>query len=198
MREILPRVFHWVTRHPRIKIPVSSYYLADEHVLIDPLVPEEGLDSFEGRPEHVLLTNRHHYRGSGEFAERFGCKIWCVSSGMHEFQAGESVESFEFGDDLPGNIQAVEIGALCPDETALHIRRDDGLLALADGVIRDGDGPLTFVPEEYMGEDSRSVKAGLRQAYRRVLERDFDHLLLAHGDPWIEGGKEALRTFVDG
>ena len=184
--------------HPRIGIPVSSYYLADEKVLVDPLVPEEGLGWFEDKPEHVLLTNRHHYRGSGDFVEFFDCRVWCVSSGVHEFTADKRVESFEFGSKLPGNIQAIEIGALCPDEAALHIRRDDGLVALADGVIREGNGPLTFVPEQYMGEDPRTVKAGLRQAYRHLLEREFDHLLLAHGDPWIGGGKEALRTFVDG
>ena len=53
----------WTTVHPRIGIPVSSYYLADEKVLVDPLVPEEGLGWFEDKPEHLLLTNRHHYRG---------------------------------------------------------------------------------------------------------------------------------------
>ena len=41
MREILPQTFHWTRSHPKIKIEVSSYYLADEGILIDPLVPEE-------------------------------------------------------------------------------------------------------------------------------------------------------------
>ena len=201
MEEILEDVFHWVVPHPRTEIPVSSYYLAGERVLIDPLVPEEGLDWFEQAPMHVLLTNRHHYRGSAAFQERFGCQVWCVEQGLHEFTGGEQVTAFHFGDELPGKIHAVAIGALCPDETALHIppseeRRRDGILAVADGVVREGDGPLTFVPEEYMGEDPPAVKAGLRAAYRDALARDFDHLLLAHGEPWIGGGKQALRAFV--
>lgn len=198
MREILPRVFHWTVIHPKIKIEVSSYYLADEEVLIDPLEPKEGLDWFPTKPKHILLTNRHHYRDSGKFAGRFGCAVWCVETGLHEFQHGEEVRPFRFGDRLPGDITAVEIGALCPDETALHIPRAEGLVALADGAIRLEDGPLQFVPEQYIGDDPVGVKAKLQKSYRRLLERNFDHLLLAHGWPWVGGGRQALRDFAGG
>ena len=47
MQEILPRVFHWTRLHPRIGHEVSSYYLADEGVLIDPMIPEQGIDLAE-------------------------------------------------------------------------------------------------------------------------------------------------------
>ena len=197
MKEILPGVFHWTRSHPKIQIEVSSYFLADDGVLIDPLVPDEGLDWYERRPEHVLLTNRHHFRDSDRFQERFGCKVWCVRSGMHEFTGGEKVEPFDYGDKLPGAIEAIEIGVLCPDETALLIPKAEGVLALADGVVRREDGPLGFVPDQYMGDDPEGVKAGLKESYRRLLEREFDHLLLAHGWPWVGGGKQAFREFVE-
>jgi hypothetical protein len=200
MKEVLPGIFHWSVVHPKIGIPVSSYYLVDERVLIDPLVPGEGLEAFDKTPpEQVLLTNRHHYRDSGRFAERFGCPVRCVEQGLHEFTQGEKVEGFHFGEILPGGIIAVEVGAICPDETGLLIPKPESVLALADGVVRDGEGPLGFVPDEYMGEDAEGVKTALRQAYRRVLEEhDFEHLLLAHGSPWIDGGKKALADFVGG
>ena len=197
MKEILPGVFHWITVHPRIQIPVSSYYLGDERALLDPFVPEAGFDGFGEPPEHVFLTNRHHYRQSGEFVERFGCTVWCVESGLVEFTKGEAVRGFQFGDELLGNVRAIQIGVLCPDETALFVPRGGGILAVADGVVRNGDGPLVFVPDEFMGEDPEGVKAGLRKSYASLLEQDFDHLLLAHGDPWIGGGKQALREFTE-
>lgn len=198
MREILPGVYHWSVVHPKIRIPVSSYYLVEERVLIDPLCPEEGLDHFEkAAPEHVLLSNRHHYRDSGRFAERYGCPVRCVEQGMHEFTHGETVEPFRFGDELAAGILALEVGAICPDETAFLVPKPEGVLALADGVVRDGDGPLVFVPDDYMGKDPEAVKEGLREAYRRVLAaHDFEHLLLAHGSPWIDGGRKALADFV--
>ena len=72
------------------------------------------------------------------------------------------------------------------------------MVALADGVIRRGDGPLEFVPDKYMGDDPKSVKVGLKESYRRLLgQHDFDHMLLAHGEPWIGGASQALREFLD-
>jgi hypothetical protein len=198
MKEIVPGVLHWTATHPKIGIDVSSYYLSAERVLIDPLLPAEGLDAFaEMAPRHVVLTNRHHYRDSARFGERYGCTVWCVESGLQEFSSGEQVRPFRFGDELPGAITALEVGVICPDETALLIATGEGLLALADGVVRRDDGPLGFVPDQYM-DNPEDTKRGLKAAYRGLLDREFDHLLLAHGWPWIGGGKQALREFVEG
>jgi hypothetical protein len=198
MQEILPGVMHWTRKHPKIGFEVSSYYLTEERVLIDPLAPAEGFGALRARPEHVLLTNRHHYRDCTHVAGEFGCTIWCVEAGLHEFKQGEKVKPFQFGDTLPGNIEAIEVGVICPDETALLIPRGDGILAVADGVVRgpEPDAPLSFVPDAFMGNDPTATKEGLKQAYRRVLERKFDHLLLAHGAPWIGGARAALGEFV--
>ena len=61
-----------------------------------------------------------------------------------------------------------------------------------------GLGMEVVTPEEYMGENPEGIKTGLRQAFRRLMDLDFDHLLLAHGPPQIGGGKNALREFVEG
>lgn len=182
--------------HPVIGHPVSSYYLDDLALVIDPMAPEKGLDSFAVPPKNVLLTNRHHYRDCGEFVARFGCTVWCVESGMHEFTKGEEVTAFKFGDDPVAGVTSVEIGSICPDETVFHIPSHN-LVSLGDGAVRFGDGPLSFVPEQFMGKDPEGVKSGLKQAYAKLLEHEFDNLLLAHGDPWIGGGKKALRAFIE-
>lgn len=197
MNEILPGVMHWKRRHPSIRADVSSYYLLDERVLIDPMEPEEGMDWFraEGPPEHVVLSNRHHYRHSGRFVEAFGCSVRASRPGMHEFGSGEPVEPFDFGDELPGGVTTHEVGVLCPDETALHIPAH-AALSVADGVIRYGE--LGFVPEEHLGDDGEGVKRGLRESYARLLDLDFDNLLVAHGDPLLGGAKDALRRFTEG
>jgi len=197
VKEIAPGIWHWTALHPRIKIEVSSYYLPAERVLIDPLAPSGGLDWFaeHGPPTDVLLTNRHHYRSSARFAELFGVTVHCVREGMHEFTHGERVEPFDFGDELPGGVIAYDVGAICPDETALHIPARHAL-ALADGAVRwEAGGPLAFVPDRYMDEPART-KEGLRESYRRLAKLDFQHLLLAHGEPFVGTGREALAAFV--
>ena len=200
MKEILPRVYHWTATHPRIRIEVSSYYLEAAGVLLDPLIPAAGLDWFRthGEPRHVLLTNRHHYRHSAAFAEAFGCTVWCNEEGMHEFSHDEKVHAFRVGDVLPGDIESHEVGVLCPDETALRLPVEGGALAVADGVVRDEDGPLTFVPDSLIGKEPEKVKRGLKAAYARLLALSFDHVLLAHGQPWVGGAKQALRQFLRG
>jgi len=74
------------------------------------------------------------------------------------------------------------------------------VLPCADGLFRGDDGvaPLGFVPDEYMGDDPAAVKRGLVASYERLAtELEFDHLLLAHGRPIIDDGREALRAFVE-
>jgi len=198
MQEITPGVWHWTARHERIHSDVSSYYLAAERVLLDPKVPAEGLSWFDehGVPEHVLLTNRHHDRDAWQLRDAFGCTVHCIRNGLHELDGRGPVEAFDFGDELPGGVIAYEVDAICPDETALHIPAHRAL-ACADGVVRgSGRDELSFVPDAYM-DDPEKTKAGLRDAYRRLLVLDFDHLLLAHGDPVITSGKGALRAFAD-
>jgi hypothetical protein len=199
--EVQPGVWWWTATHPNLGIEVSSYFVADSGTLIDPLVPPEGVEWFgvDDRPvpQRVVLTNRHHLRDSERFEAEFGCSIHCHEAGLHEFSEGPEVEGFYFGDQLAPGIVAHEVDAICPEETALHIAVGDGLLSVADGVINYNG--LRFVRDSLIGDDAEAVKRGLRTAYVRLCEQlEFDALLLAHGDPIAEGGRDALREFAAG
>jgi hypothetical protein len=200
MKEILPGVFHWTTFHEGIGQKVHSYYLAcaDPPVLIDPRVPEEGLEWFENHPKpaHVFLTNRLHYRHSDQFEKAFGATVWCHREGLHHFGAERKIRPFVHGEKLPGGLQALEVGVLCPEETALYFPGGGGIISIGDAIIRYGD-ELAFVPDELMGENPGEVKRGLKKAFSTHLERAFDNLLFAHGKPWIGGAKEGLRRFLE-
>lgn len=195
MEEISPGLWHWTARHDRIGTEVSSYYLEAERVVLDPVLPPEGLEWFEARgaPEHVLMTNRHHDRHAWDLQRVFGSTVHCIRNGVHELDGRGRVEPFEFGDELPGGAIAHEIGAICPDETALYIPAHSAL-ACADGVINYGDR-LGCVPDHLM-DSPEETKRGLREAYGRLLDLDFDVLLLAHGAPVVGGAKQALREFA--
>jgi len=197
MQEILPGVWHWTATHPNTGSEVSSYWVRPARVVIDALLPGEGVDAFaEQPPERVLLSNRHHLRHAERFAERFDCAIECSQPGLHEFEGGPEVEGFDFGDEVAPGIQAVEVGAICPDESALLLR-EARALSIADG-IRHYDGELSFFADWLLGDDPEGVKTGLRESYGRLLDLDFDNLLFAHGDPIVGGGKQALREFAEG
>ncbi len=196
MEEIVPQIFHWTTFNDDIEQDVDSHCVTGlgTIILIDPMVPSDGIDWFRrhAKPQHIYLTNRLHYRGSDRFVEAFGAQVWCHSAGLHECEPRQKVKGFEHGDELPGGIQALKVGALCPEETALLIPVRAGALAMGDAVIRENEH-LEFVLDSLMGEDPKSVKRGLRAACSKLLETRFEHLLLAHGRPFVKRGKEALR-----
>jgi hypothetical protein len=200
VQEIAPGIFHWVTFHPGIRMQVCSYFVEPAGVVIDPMVPEDGLelfDRFSPQPQQALLTIRHHYRGCDAFVERFGLTVACHASGLHEFEGTDrSVEGFDGGDEVAPGITAVATDAISDDDVTFHIAHGGGALAFGDGLVRPPGGPLGFVPDGLIGEDAASVKAGLYNAYRGLLERDFDTLLFAHGEPLVGGGHAALKEFV--
>ncbi len=191
MQEIAPGLWHWTALRESIGNEVSSYYLAEERVAIDPMLPPERPDWFQ--PEQVILTCRHHDRD----AWQLGCAVWVVEQGGHELEGRGEFRTFAWGDELPGGVIACEVDALSPDETALHIPAHRAL-AIGDGIVRwEGVEGLTFVPD-FLMDDPEQTRAGLRDAYRRLLgELEFDHLLLAHGDPVVGDAKEQLRTFLE-
>ena len=197
MDEILSGVRRWTAIHPNHGMKVGCHWVPAAAAVIDPLLPpDEGLEPFRHDPPTVvLLSNRHHLRDGPRFKQEFGATIRCPELGLHEFGPEVEVEGFAFGEEVAPGIEALEVGAICPDEAALLIVQARALL-VADGLVHYG-GRLRFVPDGLLGDDPEDVKRGLRQAYSRLLDRDFDNLLFAHGDPLLGGAKEALREFCN-
>src|SRR5207248_2851860 len=201
MEEIAPGMFHWTAFHDGIRQQVHSYYVPGSAALIDPMEPDEGLDWFAERtpPERILLSNRHHYRHTGRFVDRFGSRVLCHKSGLHEFEGGPAVQGFAWGDELAPGITAYEVGVLCPEESGLYIETGGGALSVADGIVEwPGKEGLVFVPDNLLGDDPDAIKDGLRAAYGRLAdELEFDTLLMAHGSPVAGGARGVLRAFAD-
>jgi hypothetical protein len=191
VREIAPGIRHWTARHPNLGIDVSSYWLPDLRVLLDPLaVPDE----VEGI-EEIVLSNRHHKRDCFNAAERFGAPVRPPRVGLHEFDEDDPVEPYDFEQPLAGGaITPYQVTELWADDCVLHIPSLDAL-AVADAVV-EYRGPLEFVPEQFM-DDPEAEKRGIRDGLARLAdELEFEHLLLAHGDPVPGEGRERLREFA--
>ena len=200
MEEIVPGLWHWRAYHEGIGAVVHSAFVARSGTLIDPMEPDEGVEWFaaDRTPRRIVLTNRHHLRHSAGFVERFACPVLCHRAGLHAFTPRLDVRGFEFGDRLAEDVMAHELGSITPEEAALHIDAGPGVLAFADGVVRRGEGGLSFVPDALLGSDPQAVKDGVRASVRALLELPFDALILAHGEPMARGGRAALEAFAAG
>ena len=191
MHEIAPGIRHWTAKHPKHGLEVSSYWLPDLRVLLDPVaVPAEVQDV-----ELIVLSNRHHRRDMIAAHERFKAPIRAPRVGMHEFDEEDPVEPYDFEEPLAGGaIVPYQVTDLWPDDCVLHIPPVRAL-ALADTAMHYGD-ELELVPDHLMGDaeaEGKAIKAGLAHLAGRL---DFDHLLVAHGAPIPNEGRDRLREFA--
>jgi hypothetical protein len=191
MHEIAPGIHHWKAHHPNIGSEVSSYWLPDLKVLLDPLdVPGDITDVRE-----IVLSNRHHKREAFEAAERFGAPVRVPRVGLHDFDDGDPVEPYDFEEPFAdGAVTAYQVTEYWPDDGALHIPSVSAL-EIADTIVNfDGIG---FVPDNLMGDDAEAEKRDIRQTLARLAdELEFEHLLFAHGAPISGEGRERLREFA--
>jgi hypothetical protein len=190
-------IVHWVATHPNTGSDAHSYALLDSGILLDPILPEDGgieaLAEFE--PQQIVLTGRHHTRDSKSIADHFGIKVRVSQPGAEDASRKVEVVPFQWGETLAKGVTAFEIGAICPDESAIYSQGSSTALACADGLIRRGN-ELGFMPDSLLGDEPEAVKRDLRHVYREMLDLDFDHLLLAHGDPIVDHGHDELAAFV--
>jgi hypothetical protein len=191
MEEIAPGIRHWTAKHPKHGLQVSSYWLPDLKVLLDPVgVPDE----VEG-VEEIVLSNRHHRRDMVAAHERFSATVRAPRVGLHEFEDDDPVEPYDFEEPLAGGaITPYQVTELWPDDCVLHVPSLHAL-AVADTVTHYSD-ELALVPDQYMDDpeaESRSIREGLARLADRL---EFEHLLLAHGTPIPNEGRERLREFA--
>ena len=191
MEEVVPGIFHWTAVHPRIGVEVGCHFVSGSGTAIDPLLPDEGIEWFDGRDvRRVVLSNRHHLRHAEQLAERYGCPILCHEAGLHEFERGPEVEGFAFGDNVAADVTALEMDAICPEDTVLQIDADGGALLFADSLINYGE--VGFVSDNLIGDEPERVKGRIRERAAALAQLDFTHLLFAHGVPLLGRGREAL------
>jgi hypothetical protein len=200
MDDVLPGIRHWTAFRETLGTRVSSYYVEPAGVLIDPMIPEEGgieaLAALPVGPEQIILTNRRHRRHSSEIASALDIPVRVPAKAMAQFADEPRARRYEDRDEVAPGITAVVIGKIAPDETVLYLAHERGAIAFGDSLTRHA-GVLGFFSDELLGAHPQRKQAGLRDAFRGLLVRDFDALLFAHGDPKDHGGKEALREFTE-
>jgi hypothetical protein len=198
IEEVLPGLFHWSAVHEGLGHLAHSSLHLDSRTLIDPVVPAKGLDAIEalGAPRRIVLSNRHHYRHSRRFAKRFSCPVLCHEAGLGYLAETGPVQGFSFDEQLADGLRALELAAICAEESTLALDVADGVLSFGDGLTRAEDGSLRFMPDGLLGDEPEAVKAALRKNLSRMLEEDFDALLFAHAEPVLGGGRALLSGFL--
>jgi len=183
--EIVPGVWYWSVRDERIGGYHGSSHAADG-VLIDPhrLAPDAlaGL----GEIEAIVLTTSAHQRSAWRLRRELGARVYLPA--MAQEMDEEPDERYGEGDELPGGLQPIFTPGAGTTQHSLLLPRDRGVLFTPDLFVRSREGPLEFVPAEYMHDADEA-----RRTAERMLELEFDVLCSGHGAPLVGGAKQALR-----
>ncbi|MDC4206115.1 MAG: hypothetical protein MPW14_01590 [Candidatus Manganitrophus sp.] len=166
-----------------------------ERVVIDP--PQMTIDdkqdlSIDGA-KAVILTNRDHIREAKECRLLLNTKVWAPEADAPEMGSVTIDKTYKDGDLLPAGLKAVSIpNGKSAGESALYLNQHGGIFILGDALVGTPDGTLKLLsPDKYT--DVKKAKEGLR----RLLDYEFEIVLVGDGKPILSGGKKAVEAFLN-
>jgi glyoxylase-like metal-dependent hydrolase (beta-lactamase superfamily II) len=186
--EIVHGVWYWRVRDERIGGYWGSSHAANR-VLIDPhRLASEALAALGGI-EAIVLTTSSHQRSAWRLRRELEVPVYlpALAQQMDE----EPDVRYSEGDELPGGLEPLFTPGAGTTQHSLLRRGEPGVLFTPDLFVRGRDGPLEFVPAEYMHDPDEA-----RRSAARLVELDFDILCSAHGAPLVGGAKRALQALL--
>ncbi len=197
MRELLPDIFTWPWFSPPHGYDFNGHFLAlpGGNLCIDPTeAPPDVLAELARRGvRRILLTNRNHVRDANRVRSRTGARtaIHPADAAYARGQGAEIDDELQIGEQI-GPLTVVSVAGKSPGEVAFHwpARR---ILIVGDAVIGNPPGQCGLLRDKVMDDPAQ-----LRASVRRLLELDFDTLLVGDGAPILSNAKDILRTLVSG
>lgn len=195
LTELRPGLFRWTALHPDAEpspdpgtpadwgpfVASAAYAAPGALLLVDPLVPADrpklqaALDALveaHGQPVQVLTTLKWHRRSRDELAARYGAT------------------TSRARDTLPKGVETITIEGA--GETMVWLPAPQALVP-GDRLLGDDAGGLRLCPDSWLRYlPSGMRQAELREALRPLLDLPVELVLVAHGEPVLTGGREAI------
>jgi glyoxylase-like metal-dependent hydrolase (beta-lactamase superfamily II) len=204
MREILPGIFTWGSTYADRPWDLNGYAiaLAGGTLLIDPPAPEEaGWQKLPKPIATVVLTNRDHVRDAPLFRTRYGARIVASKDEVSQITSLPIDATVQEGDLIGSALRVIHLPGKSPGEIGLYLepayhtasRDKGGILILGDAIIGNPPGALGLIPEEKLDDPKK-----LRGSLPKILEYNFDVLLLCDGQSVLSDAKQKVSEFLEG
>lgn len=165
------------------------------NLCIDPVEPtdEELNELVRAGVSRILLTNRNHVRASNRIRERTGARS-CIHPEDAAYAKGQGAVldgELQTGEKV-GPLEVISVSGKSPGEVAFlwPARR---VLIVGDAVIGNPPGRLSLLREKVIDDPAR-----LRQGVRKLLDLNFDTILVGDGASIIDDAKRQLKELVAG
>jgi len=190
--ELRPGLHRWTTPHPDAEpspkpgspadwapdVGCVAYEAEEALLLVDPLVPEDGWASVDAlverrdRPVMLFVTLPFHRRSREAVTKRYG--------------ATEGV---------PPGVETTEIDRA--GETMVWLPETRALVP-GDRILGDDAGGLRLCPQSWLGYLGNGMtRAQLAEELRPLLDLPIELVLVSHGEPVLDGGREALARAIE-
>ena len=196
MRDIVSDILTWLWFSEPHGYNFNGHLVRDPggNVCIDPVEPtQHDMDALvrEG-VAWIILTNRNHSRAANRMRADTGARtvIHADDADHARSQETELDDGLEVGGTV-GPLEVVDASGKSPGEVAL-LWRDRGILIVGDAIIGNPPGQCGLLPERVMDDPAR-----LRGSVRRLLDIDFDILLVGDGEPILQNAKARLKELVE-
>ena len=201
-------LWRWTARHPEWhpgefgrEVACFALRTGDDAILIDPLLPAEPqpvlelIEGILGDRLSILITVPYHVRSSEEIRRRFRSDsettIWGHPACAKRLDDTSGFKELDPGTDLPAGVTAHHIGKPRRHEMPLHIPSHEAL-AFGDAVA-EVDGRLVVWATGKVDEKvERFHRERFNPTLEPLLERDFDRVLVTHGEPVMKEGRKKL------
>jgi glyoxylase-like metal-dependent hydrolase (beta-lactamase superfamily II) len=204
VREILPGIFTWGSTYADRPWDLNGYAITLDGctVLVDPPAPgQDDWPSFDlMKPiRKVVLTNRDHVRDIQLFRTRYGAHVVAGTDEVLQLAPIAIDEAVREGDLISSALRVIHLPGKSAGEIGLYFdpthhafsREMGGILLLGDAIIGNPPGALSLIPEPKLDQPSK-----LKQSLRKLLDYDFDVLLLCDGQSVLSGGKLKVAEFL--
>jgi len=145
----------------------------------------------------ILVTHKHgdHVKNLPRLVELTGAPVKAEEheAPLIEAAVGVKVGKLKHGQVLRfcGGVEVVHVPGHSEGNACYYLKRQRALIA-GDTVFGDPKGSLNPPPEKYC-LDAKQATQGLK----RLLDYDFDHLLITHGKDVMGGAKARVERLVE-
>lgn len=209
MDELLEGLWRWTAQHPEFHpqgfAEVACFALRDDlgTILVDPQLPAddaavlEALDGIVAGRVRIVVTVPYHVRSSEALWRRYRDGHETTIHGharcASRLQDEAGFRPFADGAVVDGDIVPNRIGRPRRDECPLWLPSHRAL-AFGDAVL-DVDGELRVWDQPLDSERRRRwYEDRYRPTLEALLEHDVERVLVTHGEPVLQGGREALEA----
>ena len=193
MKKLLDGIYSWSVFNEDKGLNFNGHYLQTQPpVLVDPpLLAQADAEEIErlGRPEHIIITNRHHVRGALEAQQRFEAAIHMHALDAQEVDL-EVASTFADGDSVCGLRVVTVPDSKSPGESALYWR-ERAVLIVGGALIGRPAGSLSLLPAEKFA-DVGKARAGLQV----LTTLDVETVLVGDGESILVAGGAAIEKFM--